>query len=79
MLLWKKKSYQFLYQELRKSLSTNFDILFEKKDLSPLGRTFQHTVTLKINIKLKVPQEYETVANAQNLERSTFPLTYIYK
>ena len=38
MLLWKKKSYQFLYQELRKSLSTNFEILFEKKRLKPIGK-----------------------------------------
>ena len=53
-----------------KSLLTNFEVLSEKKDLSSLGRTFQHVVTMKKVANLKISQKYETVANSKNLERS---------
>ena len=74
----KKMSELVPYQELRKSLSTNFEVLSEKKDLSPLGRTFQHIFTLKA-ANLKIYQKYETVSNSKKLQRRTFPLAHIYK
>ena len=75
----KKMSELVPYQELRKSLSTNFEVLSEKKDLSPLGRTFQHIFTLKKAANLKIYQKYETVSNSKKLQRSTFPFAHIYK